>query len=94
MICNHFVFLIIRRGAIWKSLYTTFERYLIRLWLLADNHGQSQLTKGDIMEFIRHPISGENGYFCSEREKVLIDAIIRDYSSQFVLNAPLDEECE
>lgn len=33
-----------------------------------------------------HPVSGEKGYFCTEQEKELIDAIIHDYSSQFVLN--------
>ena len=32
------------------------------------------------MESILHPISGENGYFCSEREKILIDAILIDFS--------------
>ena len=32
------------------------------------------------MEKIFHPTSGENGYFCSEQEKDLIDAIITDYS--------------
>ena len=32
------------------------------------------------MESILHPISGENGYFCSEKEKILIDAIIQDFS--------------
>lgn len=39
------------------------------------------------METIIHPISGENGYFCSEKEKVLIDAILSDYSmNQLVLH--------
>lgn len=32
------------------------------------------------MEKIVHPISGENGYFTSEKEKTLIDAILVDYS--------------
>lgn len=32
------------------------------------------------MEYIIHPISGEKGYFASEEEKVLIDAILVDYS--------------
>ena len=32
------------------------------------------------MEYIVHPISGEKGYFASEEEKVLIDAILVDYS--------------
>ena len=32
------------------------------------------------MQKIYNPVSGEEGYFCSEQEKVLIDAIITDYS--------------
>jgi hypothetical protein len=32
------------------------------------------------MDKVFHPISGESGYFCSEMEKVLIDAILVDYS--------------
>ena len=32
------------------------------------------------MDKIFHPVSGENGYFCTEQEKVLIDAILHDYS--------------
>lgn len=32
------------------------------------------------MDKVFHPISGESGYFCSESEKVLIDAILVDYS--------------
>ena len=32
------------------------------------------------METILHPISGEQGYFCTNKEKVLIDAIIQDFS--------------
>lgn len=32
------------------------------------------------MEQIFHPVSGESGYFCTERQKVLIDAILSDYS--------------
>lgn len=32
------------------------------------------------MENIIHPISGEKGYFCSHKEKTLIDAIIQDFS--------------
>lgn len=34
-----------------------------------------------------HPVSGEEGYFCTEQEKILIDAIISDYSNQFVVNS-------
>ena len=32
------------------------------------------------MENIIHPISGEKGYFCSLKEKTLIDAIIQDFN--------------
>lgn len=32
------------------------------------------------MEKIFHPVSGESGYFASEKEKTLIDAIFRDYA--------------
>ena len=32
------------------------------------------------MEKILHPVSGESGYFTTEQEKVLIDAIIQDFS--------------
>ena len=40
------------------------------------------------MEKICHPISGESGYFATEKEKVLIDAIIHDYSmNQLVLTS-------
>ena len=40
------------------------------------------------MEKIYHPVSGENGYFCSEQEKVLIDAIVSDYSmNQLVVSS-------
>lgn len=34
------------------------------------------------MEKILHPISGETGYFASEKEKILIDTVLKD----FVLN--------
>lgn len=37
------------------------------------------------MERIIHPISGESGFFCSEKEKILVDAILVDYSSQLVV---------
>lgn len=40
------------------------------------------------MEKIYHPVSGECGYFATEQEKVLIDAIIHDYSmNQLVLTS-------
>ena len=32
------------------------------------------------MDKVFHPISGEKGFFCSETEKILIDAILSDYS--------------
>lgn len=32
------------------------------------------------MRNIFDPVSGEEGYFCSKQEKVLIDAILVDYS--------------
>ena len=38
------------------------------------------------MENIIHPVSGESGYFCTEREKVLIDAIISDYSMNHIVH--------
>ena len=38
------------------------------------------------MDKILHPVSGENGYFCSEKEKTLIDAVLKDFIiSQSVL---------
>lgn len=40
------------------------------------------------MEKIFNPVSGESGYFCTEQEKVLIDAIFVDYSmNQLVLTS-------
>ena len=32
------------------------------------------------MDKLIHPISGEHGFFCSTKEKILIDAILSDYS--------------
>ena len=37
------------------------------------------------MESIYHPVSGEQGFFCSLKEKVIIDAILIDSSSQLIL---------
>ena len=38
------------------------------------------------MERIFHPVSGESGFFATEQEKVLIDAILVSYSvDQLVL---------
>ena len=42
------------------------------------------------MENIIHPVSGESGYFCTEREKVLIDAIISDYSMNHIVHPSTD----
>lgn len=39
------------------------------------------------MEQIFHPISGESGYFATEMEKILIDAILNDYSNQLVVQS-------
>lgn len=39
------------------------------------------------MEKIFHPVSGESGYFTTEQEKVLIDAIIHDYNNQLVVTS-------
>lgn len=34
------------------------------------------------MNKIFHPVSGEEGYFCSEQEKIVIDAILYDWNSR------------
>ena len=39
------------------------------------------------MEKILHPVSGESGYFTTEQEKVLIDAIIQDSMNQLVVTS-------
>lgn len=40
------------------------------------------------MEKFIHPVSGEKGYFCSEKEKTLIDAILVDFSvNQLVIQS-------
>ena len=40
------------------------------------------------MEKIYHPVSGESGYFATTEEKILIDAILHDYSvNQLVLTS-------
>lgn len=39
------------------------------------------------MEKIIHPISGESGYFATNKEKTLIDAVLSDYViNQLVVN--------
>ena len=35
---------------------------------------------GIVMERIYHPVSGQNGYFCTEKEKDLIDAVLTDFA--------------
>ena len=40
------------------------------------------------MEKICHPISGETGYFASEKEKLVIDTVLKDYViNQLVLTS-------
>jgi hypothetical protein len=51
-------------------------------------HSRDDLTKSQevlIMEKIIHPVSGENGYFCSEKQKLVIDAIIDDFNNRNTL---------
>ena len=49
------------------------------------------------MEKIYHPVSGQTGYFCTEKEKTLIDAVLTDYAiNQLVVtsaNGRGDREC-
>ena len=42
------------------------------------------------MERITHPVTGEQGFFCSNGDKLLIDAILNDFS-QSVLRLPHSE---
>ena len=47
-----------------------------------------KLQRGIKMEKIYHPVSGESGYFATTEEKILIDAILTDYSmNQLVLTS-------
>lgn len=40
------------------------------------------------MEKIFHPVSGEKGYFATEKEKNLIDAVLSDFAiNQLVVTA-------
>ena len=32
------------------------------------------------MENIIHPVSGEKGFFCTNKEKLLIDAVMQDFT--------------
>lgn len=41
------------------------------------------------MELINHPVSGEQGFFCTNKEKILIDAVLTDFSmNQLVTTSP------
>lgn len=45
------------------------------------------------MDKVFHPVSGEKGYFCSEKEKRIIDVALEFLSTQFK-DAPLrSSEC-
>ena len=37
------------------------------------------------MDTILHPITGEQGYFCSNKEKTLIDAILNDFNQSILI---------
>lgn len=37
------------------------------------------------MENILHPISGENGFFCTPQEKELIDVALSDFKSRHLV---------
>ena len=39
------------------------------------------------MEKFIHPVSGEIGYFCSEKEKVVIDIILKNSMNHLVLES-------
>ena len=39
------------------------------------------------MEKLFHPVSGEEGFFCTKKDKILIDAILIDYSNQLVVTS-------
>lgn len=40
------------------------------------------------MDKIIHPVSGETGYFASEKEKLLIDTVLKDFViNQLVLTS-------
>ena len=42
------------------------------------------------MEKIFHPVSGEKGYFATEQEKTLIDAVILDFKINQLVTASAD----
>lgn len=39
---------------------------------------------------IIHPVSGEHGYFCTNQEKEVIDAIISDFRSKHLVVTSAD----
>ena len=39
------------------------------------------------MERIIHPQTGENGYFCTCKQKALVDALVSNFSSQLLLQS-------
>lgn len=41
------------------------------------------------MESIKHPVTGEEGFFCSVLEKRIIDASIKNMKHQSNISAPL-----
>lgn len=46
------------------------------------------MTRGRKMDKVIHPVSGEHGYFCTETEKSLIDAVLKDFVvSQLVVTS-------
>ena len=49
-----------------------------------------------ILHRIFEPISGEEGYFCSESEKAVIDAILSDFQNKHlvVTSSPMGEDLD
>ena len=43
------------------------------------------------MERIIHPISGEEGFFCTNRQKILIEAIIQNFNQDFLPRSDVRE---
>jgi hypothetical protein len=55
---------------------------------VAVSNYEQKITERYKMEKIYHPVSGESGYFATTEEKILIDAILHDYSvNQLVLTS-------
>ena len=36
------------------------------------------------MERIIHPVTGESGFFCSNRQKILIEAIVQNFNQDYL----------